>query len=140
MLNLCPSKNCAKSLLSISVLQIAWIFLNCTLCAALINANNLLVPAASTVSCVGASCAATAMGTVFERGGLGGSLILAMVSSHNGRSHTAIQAVGDEPAELENNGVPGDRLMLSLRTAALRYLMFGVMAIKHHDPCAFSVG
>jgi hypothetical protein len=108
------------------VLQIAWIFLKRTLYAALINANNLLVPSASTLSCVGASCRATAMGTVFERGGLGGSLILAMVSSHTGRSR--------------ETGVPGDRLILSLRTAALRYLVFGVMAIKHHDPCAFTVG
>jgi hypothetical protein len=48
--------------------------------AALIEANNLLVPAASTLACVGAAFGATAMGTAFERGGLRGSLILAMVS------------------------------------------------------------
>jgi predicted MFS family arabinose efflux permease len=42
-------------LIDISLLQIAWIFLNCMLYAALIQANNLLVPAASTLSCLGAS-------------------------------------------------------------------------------------
>ena len=75
-----PGVSPAWFLLSISVLQVAWIFLNCTLYAALIEANNLLVPAASTLSCLGASGGATAMGLVFERGGLAGSLTLAMVS------------------------------------------------------------
>jgi hypothetical protein len=75
-----PGVSPAWFLLGISVLQVAWIFLNCTLYAALIEANNLLVPAASTLSCLGASGGATAMGLVFERRGLAGSLTLAMVS------------------------------------------------------------
>ncbi len=75
-----PGASSGRFLLSISILQIAWIFLNCTLYAALIEANNLLVPAATTFSCLGAAFGATAMGFVFERGGLAGSLVLAMVA------------------------------------------------------------
>ncbi|HVO47558.1 MAG TPA: MFS transporter [Steroidobacteraceae bacterium] len=67
-------------LVSISLLQIAWIFLNCMLYAALIQANNLLVAAASTVSCLGASLGTTALGFMFERGGLAGALQLAILS------------------------------------------------------------
>ena len=67
-------------LIDISLLQIAWIFLNCMLYAALIQANNLLVPAASTLSCLGASIGATAMGFMFEHGGLSGALTLGMAS------------------------------------------------------------
>jgi predicted MFS family arabinose efflux permease len=65
-------------LLNISLLQIGWIFLNCMLYAALIKANNLLVPAASTLSCLGASVGTTAMGFMFEHDGLSGALTLGM--------------------------------------------------------------
>jgi predicted MFS family arabinose efflux permease len=67
-------------LVSISLLQIAWVFLNCVLYAALIDANNLLVPAATTLSCFGAAFGAGAMGYVLNQSGPQGALILAEVA------------------------------------------------------------
>jgi DHA1 family inner membrane transport protein len=62
----------------ISLLQIAWIFLNCYLYSALIDANNLLVPAATPLSSFGSALGASAMGYVLQHGGLIGSLWLAV--------------------------------------------------------------
>ena len=60
------------------LLQIAWIFLNCYLYSALIQANNLLVPAATPLSSFGSALGASAMGFALERGGLPGALGLAV--------------------------------------------------------------
>ena len=65
-------------LASIGLLQIAWIFLNCYLYSALIEANNLLVPAATPLSSFGSALGASAMGYALERGGLTGALGLSM--------------------------------------------------------------
>jgi predicted MFS family arabinose efflux permease len=62
----------------ISLLQIAWIFLNCYLYSALIDANNLLVPAATPLSSFGSAFGASAMGYVLQHGGLIGSMWLAV--------------------------------------------------------------
>ena len=62
----------------ISLLQIAWIFLNCYLYSALIEANNLLVPAATPLSSFGSAFGASAMGYVLQHGGLIGSMWLAV--------------------------------------------------------------
>jgi hypothetical protein len=70
------SRSASMFLLYISLLQIAWIFLNCYLYSALIDANNLLVPAATPVSSFGSAFGASAMGFVLEHGGLMGSLSL----------------------------------------------------------------
>jgi predicted MFS family arabinose efflux permease len=58
----------------ISLLQIGWIFLNCYLYSALIEANNLLVPAATPFSTLGSVIGAGAMGYVLEHDGLRGTL------------------------------------------------------------------
>lgn len=58
----------------ISLLQIAWVFLNCYLYSALIAANNLLVPAALPLASFGAAFGASAMGYVLQHGGPIGSL------------------------------------------------------------------
>jgi predicted MFS family arabinose efflux permease len=68
----------AAFLASIALLQIAWIFLNCYLYSALIEANNLLVPAATPVSSFGSALGASAMGYALERGGLTGALGLSV--------------------------------------------------------------
>lgn len=64
----------AAFLAYISLLQIAWVFLNCYLYTAVIEVNNLLVPAATPVSTLGAVLGASLMGYVLEHGGLTGSL------------------------------------------------------------------
>jgi predicted MFS family arabinose efflux permease len=61
-------------LIYISLLQIGWIFLNCYLYSALIEANNLLVPAATPFSTLGSVIGAGAMGYVLEHDGLRGTL------------------------------------------------------------------
>ena len=61
-------------LIYISLLQIAWVFLNCYLYSALIEANNLLVPAALPLASFGAAFGASAMGYVLEHIGPIGSL------------------------------------------------------------------
>jgi predicted MFS family arabinose efflux permease len=71
------SPSATAYLVNISLLQIAWVFLNCVLYAALIEANNLLVPAATTLSCFGAAFGAGAMGYVLDESGPQGALILA---------------------------------------------------------------
>jgi predicted MFS family arabinose efflux permease len=70
------SRSAAMFLLYIAVLQIAWIFLNCYLYSALIEVNNLLVPAAMPLATFGSALGAGAMGYVLEHGGLMGSLAL----------------------------------------------------------------
>jgi hypothetical protein len=60
----------------ISLLQIGWIFLNCYLYSALIDANNLLVPAATPFSAVGSVVGASAMGYVLDHGGMMSALAL----------------------------------------------------------------
>jgi predicted MFS family arabinose efflux permease len=74
------SRSAALFLLYISLLQIAWIFLNCYLYSALIDANNLLVPAAAPFSILGSVVGASTMGYVLDRGGLIGSLWLTVGS------------------------------------------------------------
>ena len=74
------SRTAALFLLYISLLQIGWIFLNCYLYAALIQANNLLVPAATPFSTFGSVVGASAMGYVIEHGGMGGTLVLTVGS------------------------------------------------------------
>ncbi len=64
----------------ISLLQIGWIFLNCYLYSALIDANNLLVPAATPFSALGSVVGASAMGYVLDHGGVTGALALTMGS------------------------------------------------------------
>ena len=64
--------------LSISALQMGWIFLNCYLYSALIRANNLIVPAATPLSAFGSALGASAMGYVLEHAGLAGALWLSI--------------------------------------------------------------
>jgi hypothetical protein len=61
-------------------LQIGWIFLNCYLYSALIDANNLLVPAATPSSALGSVVGASVMGYVLDHGGMIGSLVLTVGS------------------------------------------------------------
>jgi predicted MFS family arabinose efflux permease len=70
------SRSAALFLVHISLLQIGWIFLNCYLYSALIDANNLLVPAATPFSTLGSVVGASAMGYVLDRHGVIGSLTL----------------------------------------------------------------
>ena len=70
------SRSSALFLAYISLLQIGWIFLNCYLYSALIDANNLLVPAATPFSTAGSVIGASAMGYVLDRHGVIGSLTL----------------------------------------------------------------
>lgn len=70
------SRSAAMFLFNISLLQIAWIFLGCYLYSALIHFNNLLVPAATSLSSFGSAFGASAVGLVLEHGGLTGTLIL----------------------------------------------------------------
>jgi predicted MFS family arabinose efflux permease len=70
------SRSAALFLFYISLLQIGWIFLNCYIYSALIDANNLLVPAASPSSALGSVVGASAMGYVLDHGGMTGSLVL----------------------------------------------------------------
>jgi predicted MFS family arabinose efflux permease len=72
------SRSAAMFLVYIALLQIAWIFLNCYLYSALIQANNLLVPAAMPLATFGSALGASAMGYVLEHDGLTGSLALAV--------------------------------------------------------------
>jgi predicted MFS family arabinose efflux permease len=72
------SRSAAMFLLYIAVLQIAWIFLNCYLYTALIEVNNLLVPAAMPLATFGSALGASAMGYVLEHDGLIGTLALAV--------------------------------------------------------------
>jgi predicted MFS family arabinose efflux permease len=70
------SRSAAWFLFYISLLQIGWIFLNCYIYSALIDANNLLVPAATPMSALGSVVGASAMGYVLDHGGMTGSLIM----------------------------------------------------------------
>jgi predicted MFS family arabinose efflux permease len=70
------SRSAASFLFYISLLQIGWIFLNCYLYSALIDANKLLVPAATPFSALGSVVGASAMGYVIDHGGMIGSLSL----------------------------------------------------------------
>ena len=70
------SRSAAWFLFYIALLQIGWIFLNCYIYSALIDANNLLVPAATPFSAVGSVVGASAMGYVLDHGGMSGSLVL----------------------------------------------------------------
>ena len=74
------SHSAALFVFYISLLQIGWIFLNCYLYSALIDANNLLVPAATPVSALGSVVGASAMGYVLDHGGMIGALALTMAS------------------------------------------------------------
>ncbi|MDP9012170.1 MAG: MFS transporter [Pseudomonadota bacterium] len=74
------SRSAVLFLVYISLLQIGWIFLNCYLYSALIDANNLLVPAATPLSTFGSVIGASAMGYVLDHGGLTGALVLAVGS------------------------------------------------------------
>jgi predicted MFS family arabinose efflux permease len=74
------SRSAVSFLFYISLLQIGWIFLNCYLYTALIDANNLLVPAASPFSALGSVVGASAMGYVLDHGGMIGSLALTVGS------------------------------------------------------------
>jgi predicted MFS family arabinose efflux permease len=74
------SRSAALFLFYISLLQIGWIFLNCYLYSALIDANNLLVPAATPSSALGSVVGASAMGYVLDHGGMIGSLTLTVGS------------------------------------------------------------
>jgi predicted MFS family arabinose efflux permease len=74
------SRSAALFLFYISLLQIGWIFLNCYLYSALIDANNLLVPAATPFSALGSVAGASAMGYVLDHGGMIGSLTLTVGS------------------------------------------------------------
>ena len=70
------SRSAALFLLNISLLQIAWIALGCYLYSALIHYNNLLVPAATSLSSFGSAFGAGAVGFVLEHGGVTSTLIL----------------------------------------------------------------
>jgi predicted MFS family arabinose efflux permease len=70
------SRSPALFLLNISLLQIAWIALGCYLYSALIHYNNLLVPAATSLSCFGSAFGAGAVGFVLEHGGVTATLVL----------------------------------------------------------------
>ena len=74
------SRSTAWFVFYISLLQIGWIFLNCYLYSALIDANNLLVPAATPFSAVGSVVGASAMGYVLDHGGMMGALALTVGS------------------------------------------------------------
>jgi predicted MFS family arabinose efflux permease len=74
------SRSTALFLFYISLLQIGWIFLNCYLYSALIDANNLLVPAATPFSALGSVVGASAMGYVLDHSGMIGSLTLTVGS------------------------------------------------------------
>ena len=74
------SRSAALFLFYISLLQIGWIFLNCYLYSALIDANNLLVPAATPFSALGSVVGASAMGYVLDHGGMIGSFSLTVGS------------------------------------------------------------
>ena len=70
------SHSASSFLLNISLLQIAWIALGCYLYAALIRYNNLLVPAATSLSSFGSAFGAGAVGFALEHGGVTATLIL----------------------------------------------------------------
>ena len=70
------SRSAAWFVFYISLLQIGWIFLNCYLYSALIDANNLLVPAATPLSALGSVIGAGAMGYVLDHGGVMNALAL----------------------------------------------------------------
>jgi predicted MFS family arabinose efflux permease len=74
------SRSAALFLVYISLLQIGWIFLNCYLYSALIDSNNLLVPAATPSSALGSVVGASAMGYVLDHGGMIASLGLTVGS------------------------------------------------------------
>ena len=74
------SHSAALFVFYISLLQIGWIFLNCYLYSALIDANNLLVPAATPSSTVGSVIGASAMGYVLDHGGMMSALVLTIGS------------------------------------------------------------
>ena len=74
------SRSAAWFVFYISLLQIGWIFLNCYLYSALIDANNLLVPAATPFSALGSVVGASAMGYVLDHGGMMSALVLTMGS------------------------------------------------------------
>jgi predicted MFS family arabinose efflux permease len=74
------SRSPASFVFYISLLQIGWIFLNCYLYSALIDANNLLVPAATPSSAFGSVVGASAMGYVLDHGGMMGALALTVGS------------------------------------------------------------
>jgi hypothetical protein len=59
-------------------LQIGWICLNCYLYSVLIDANNLLVPAATPLSTFGSAIGGEPMGYVLEHNGLVGTLALSI--------------------------------------------------------------
>jgi MFS transporter, DHA1 family, inner membrane transport protein len=77
---ICGSTSASLFLLYISLLQAGWIFLNCYLYSALIDANKLLVAAATPVSSFGSAFGASAMGYVLEHGGLQGALSLSVAA------------------------------------------------------------
>jgi len=70
------SRSPSLFLFNISLLQIAWIALGCYLYSALIHYNNLLVPAATSLSSFGSAFGAGAVGFVLEHGGVKATLIL----------------------------------------------------------------
>jgi predicted MFS family arabinose efflux permease len=70
------SRSPSLFLLNISLLQIAWIALGCYLYSALIHYNNLLVPAATSLSSFGSAFGAGAVGFVLEHGGVTATLLL----------------------------------------------------------------
>ena len=74
------SRSAAWFVIYISLLQIGWIFLNCYLYSALIDANKLLVPAATPFSALGSVVGAGAMGYVLDHGGLMSALALTLGS------------------------------------------------------------
>jgi predicted MFS family arabinose efflux permease len=74
------SRSAALFVFYISLLQIGWIFLNCYLYSALVDANNLLVPAATPFSAFGSVVGASAMGYVLDHGGMMSALALTMGS------------------------------------------------------------
>ena len=77
---ICDSTSASLFLLYISLLQAGWIFLNCYLYSALIDANKLLVAAATPVSSFGSAFGASAMGYVLEHRGLPGALSLSVAA------------------------------------------------------------
>jgi predicted MFS family arabinose efflux permease len=74
------SRSAALFVFYISLLQIGWIFLNCYLYSALIDANNLLVPAATPFSALGSVIGAGAMGYVLDHGGTMSALAMTLGS------------------------------------------------------------
>ncbi len=74
------SRSAAWFVLYISFLQIGWIFLNCYLYSALIEADNLLVPAATPFSALGSVVGAGAMGYALDHGGMMSALGLTLGS------------------------------------------------------------